>query len=80
MGQFVTDHVVYKRFWKTRLRLMLRGNGRRIVVAGASEAGLAPLERANKRDSRRRRSFSLESSGSSGYDGGLKFDRWDMLV
>ena len=36
------------------------------------------MERTDRRDLRRQKSFSLESSGSSGYDGGLRLDRWEM--
>lgn len=40
----------------------------------------APGDRANGRDSRPQRSFTFESSESSGYDRGLRFDTHAMLV
>lgn len=35
----------------------------------------APGERPEGQESRRKRSFSFESGGSFGYDGGLRFDK-----
>ncbi len=36
------------------------------------------MERANRRSSPRKSKFSLGSSGSAGYDGGFRSDKWQM--
>ena len=62
-------------------RLMLPETGRKHCRGGV-RGRIGTLQGANRRDSRRSRptsgSFSLESSGSSGYDGVLRVDRWPM--
>jgi len=49
-----------------------------------SGAGITPLflisQVANRRDSRRQRSVSLNSSGSFGYARGLRYDKWGIPV
>ncbi len=45
---------------------------------GSIRGRFGALERANRRDSRRQRSFSFESIGSSGYDRDLLCDKWEM--
>ena len=47
-------------------------------VPEGARGGIESSEPANRRDSRRERSFLLESSRSSGYDCGLRFDKWEM--
>ena len=49
-----------------------------IVVAGASVAGLA-VERSGGRETRRETLVLLESRWLSGYDRGLRFDKWEIL-
>lgn len=49
----------------------------RICFGVCGACTLRVLERAKRRESRRQRSCSLDSSGLSAYDGGLRFDRWE---
>ena len=54
-----------------RKRLLLRGECHKTVV---------PLAGAPELESRRARPFSLESSGSTKYDAGLSFDKWEISI
>ena len=47
---------------------------RRLGVSG----GIGTMEQPDRHESRRERSFPLESGSSPGYDGGLRFDRWEI--
>ena len=57
--------------------LLLRGN-REQPRPGGGWSKIGTLERPGRHESRRKRPFSLESSGSFGYDRGLRSDKWEI--
>jgi len=60
-------------------RLMLRGN-REQPRPRCGWSKIDMLERPDRYESRRKRPFLLESSGSFGYDRGLRSDKWAIPV
>lgn len=59
--------------------LTQRGNGAE-SLSRRDQVRVDPTERANRRNSRRQAPYSIESSRSPGYYGGVKSDIWGITV